>query len=81
MVANMAAPGQLLAHTGVRGARRGANIGRTREIWPTTDGFVSFGLRGGKARVASLQLIAKLAELPDRDWSEFNARTPRPTTS
>ena len=59
--------------TGFRGERRGANIGRTREIWPTTDGFVSFGLRGGKARVASLELIAKLAELPDRDWNEFNA--------
>ena len=38
--------------TGFRGQRRGANIGRTREIWPTKDGFVSFGLRGGKARVA-----------------------------
>ena len=74
MSANMAAPGQF-SRTGVRGRRLGANIGRTREIWPTTDGFVSFGLRGGKARLASMQLIAKLAELPDRDWSEFSQNT------
>ena len=50
LVANMAAPGRF-PETGARGSRRGANIGRTREIWPTLDGFVSFGLRGGKAHV------------------------------
>jgi benzylsuccinate CoA-transferase BbsF subunit len=61
--------------TGQRGRRAGANIGRTREIWPTLDGYVSFGLRGGKARIASLELIAKLAELPPRDWSEWNVNT------
>ncbi len=72
--ASMAAPAGFL-RTGVRGARRGANIGRSREIWPTTDGFVSFGLRGGKARIASLELIAKLADLPERDWSAWNINT------
>jgi len=36
---------------------------------------VSFGLRGGKARVASLALIAKLADLPERNWSTFNQNT------
>jgi crotonobetainyl-CoA:carnitine CoA-transferase CaiB-like acyl-CoA transferase len=61
--------------TGFRGRRLGASIGRTREIWPTKDGFVSFGLRGGKARIASLELIAKLADLPPRDWSQFNQNT------
>ncbi|HET9730582.1 MAG TPA: CoA transferase, partial [Acidimicrobiia bacterium] len=71
IIANMAAPGTF-PRTGNRGVRRGANIGRTREIWPTRDGFVSFGLRGGKARIPSLELIAKLAELPDRDWSAFS---------
>jgi crotonobetainyl-CoA:carnitine CoA-transferase CaiB-like acyl-CoA transferase len=72
--ASMAAPAGF-ARTGIRGARRGASIGRSREIWPTTDGFVSFGLRGGKARVASLELIAKLAELPERDWTTWNINT------
>jgi crotonobetainyl-CoA:carnitine CoA-transferase CaiB-like acyl-CoA transferase len=74
MVANMAAPGRV-PFGGHRGSRRGAKIGRTREIWPTRDGFVSFGLRGGKARVASLELTAKLAELPDRDWTTFSQNT------
>ena len=74
LVANMAAPARF-AQTGFRGARRGANIGRTREIWPTKDGFVSFGLRGGKARIPSLELISKLSGLPPRDWSDFNPNT------
>ncbi|HEX5094921.1 MAG TPA: CoA transferase, partial [Acidimicrobiia bacterium] len=74
IISNMAGPAPF-PKTGFRGQRRGANIGRTREIWPTKDGFVSFGLRGGKARVASLELIAKLADLPPRDWSQFNQNT------
>lgn len=74
LVANMATPARY-PQTGFRGARRGADIGRTREIWPTRDGYVSFGLRGGKARVPSLQRIAALAGLPGRDWSEFNHNT------
>lgn len=72
LVANMGTPAQY-PKTGFRGARRGANIGRTREIWRCRDGYVSFGLRGGKARVPSLVTIAKLAELPDRDWESYNA--------
>ncbi|MFM8236318.1 MAG: CoA transferase [Actinomycetota bacterium] len=74
LVASMVSPGQFF-RTGDRGRRRGANIGRTREIWPTSDGFVSFGIRGGKARVASLELIASKAGLPPRDWSAFNQNT------
>jgi crotonobetainyl-CoA:carnitine CoA-transferase CaiB-like acyl-CoA transferase len=66
--------------TGHRGARRGANIGRTREIWPCKDGWVSFGLRGGKARVPSLETLTRLAvndgidarALSERDWLEFS---------
>ncbi len=49
LVANMVAVANY-PKTGNRGGRRGANIGRTREIWPALDGYVSFGLRGGKAR-------------------------------
>ncbi|HKF92063.1 MAG TPA: CoA transferase, partial [Acidimicrobiia bacterium] len=70
--------------TGHRGARGGANIGRTREIWPFMDGWVSFGLRGGKARVPSLATLTRLmAEedgidaraLTERDWTEFSHTT------
>jgi crotonobetainyl-CoA:carnitine CoA-transferase CaiB-like acyl-CoA transferase len=69
--------------TGHRGARRGANIGRTREIWPCKDGWVSFGLRGGKARVPSLETLTRLADddgidalaLTERDWGDFSQTT------
>jgi crotonobetainyl-CoA:carnitine CoA-transferase CaiB-like acyl-CoA transferase len=80
LVANMVGVGRYAA-TGWRGGRRGANIGRTREIWPTKDGFVSFGLRGGKARVPSLRLLTDLVAredvpgasvLTERDWDAFN---------
>jgi crotonobetainyl-CoA:carnitine CoA-transferase CaiB-like acyl-CoA transferase len=80
--ANMANPAGF-PKTGFRGTRRGANIGRTREIWPCADGFVSFGLRGGKARVASLETIGRLVledgiEAPayvDRKWTDFSHTT------
>ncbi len=74
LIANMANPARF-PQTGDRGVRRGANIGRTREIWPTKDGFVSFGLRGGAARIPSLTLISKLAGLPERDWKDFSPNT------
>jgi crotonobetainyl-CoA:carnitine CoA-transferase CaiB-like acyl-CoA transferase len=82
LVANMVAPANF-PKTGNRGGRRGANIGRTREIWPALDGFVSFGLRGGKARVASLETITKLVAadgipadaLTSQDWITFNQNT------
>ena len=80
--ANMGAPGRF-AQSGFRGERRGANIGRTREIWPTKDGWVSFGLRGGKARVPSLELITRLvgesgvdaSALEAQDWSTWSPNT------
>jgi len=69
--------------TGDRGTRRGANIGRTREIWPTLDGYVSFGLRGGKARVPTLETLTKLVAadgidapvMTERDWNDFSPNT------
>lgn len=82
-VANMGAAGRY-GTTEERGSRRGASIGRTREIWPTRDGFVSFGLRGGKARVPSLELLTKLVAadggidataLTTRSWNEFHQNT------
>ena len=80
LVANMVGTAEF-AKTGQRGSRRGANIGRTREIWPCRDGWVSFGLRGGKARVPSLTTLTRLVAdddgidadaLTERDWSEFS---------
>src|SRR5262245_58793366 len=50
LIANVGGPGRF-PRDGDRGQRRGANIGRTREIWPCADGWVSFGIRGGKARI------------------------------
>jgi crotonobetainyl-CoA:carnitine CoA-transferase CaiB-like acyl-CoA transferase len=69
--------------TGDRGRRSGSSIGRAREIWRTKDGWVSFALRGGKARIPTLELLARLttrdgiagAEVLERDWSLYNANT------
>ncbi|MBV8982446.1 MAG: CoA transferase [Acidimicrobiia bacterium] len=79
LVANMGAAGRF-ARLPDRGRRAGANIGRTREIWPCADGFVSFGLRGGKARIPTLQTITRLVgeagieapALTERDWTTYN---------
>jgi len=59
--------------------RSGARTGRTREIWPVRDGHVSFGLRGGAARVPGLRaLVAWMDEeghapawLREYDWEGF----------
>ncbi len=77
LIANMATPARF-PQTGFRGVRRGANVGRTREIWPTRDGFVSFGLRGGKARVPSLETLTRLVDTPalqKMDWTTFSPNT------
>ena len=82
LVSNMGAVGRF-ARSPFRGRRSGSSIGRTREIWPCADGFVSFGLRGGKARVPSLQIITRLVEeaglatpaLTERDWVAYNHNT------
>lgn len=68
-------------YTGARGQRMGASIGRTREIWPTKDGFVSYGVRAGAARVKNWAVLTELlvaegipgAEfLGTVDWTTFN---------
>lgn len=81
LVANMGAAGRY-AREPFRGRRNGAKIGPTREVWPTRDGFVSFGLRGGKARVASMTLIAQLVSdagidepALDQDWADWSQNT------
>ena len=83
MVASLGGAGRAL-RMGHGGQRAGANIGGTREVWPCRDGYVSFGLRGGKARQANLETITRLVDeeglgtpaLRERNWAEFdNART------
>ena len=79
MIASMGHVGRF-PRTKMRGRRSGANVGVTREIWPCQDGFVSFGLRGGKARVANLQTITRLVAedgieapaLEGRDWTTYD---------
>jgi crotonobetainyl-CoA:carnitine CoA-transferase CaiB-like acyl-CoA transferase len=83
LIASMGAAGRFL-RAPFRGKRSGSAIGRTREIWPCADGFVSFGLRGGKARTPNLELISRLVAdagvagadaLAARDWSTYNHNT------
>jgi crotonobetainyl-CoA:carnitine CoA-transferase CaiB-like acyl-CoA transferase len=82
IVANMGGPGQF-PKTGNKGRRQGAAMGRTREIWPCKDGFVSFGLRGGPSRVHNFYILqAQLARenlltpaWSERDWHRFNPAT------
>jgi benzylsuccinate CoA-transferase BbsE subunit len=69
---------------GNRGARAGAFFRQAksvqREIWPCRDGFVSFALRGGAARVPGLVAITRwMAEegmaserLRAIDWKAYN---------
>ncbi len=73
------APGSYGIGPRARG-RTGARLGGTREIWRAKDGDVTFGLRGGAARVASLAAtVAWMAEdgmAPDwlraLDWKTYN---------
>jgi crotonobetainyl-CoA:carnitine CoA-transferase CaiB-like acyl-CoA transferase len=80
-IANMGSVGRY-AREQNRGSRGGAKIGKTREIWPTRDGFVSFGIRGGKARQASMEIVSKLvrdagieASALDQDWATWHQNT------
>jgi len=73
------APGSYSLNPQLRG-RTGARIGTTREIWRAKDGDVTFGLRGGPARIPSLiATVAWMAEegmapawLRELDWSQYN---------
>jgi crotonobetainyl-CoA:carnitine CoA-transferase CaiB-like acyl-CoA transferase len=57
-------------------------VGETvqREIWPCKDGHVSFGLRGGPARIPGLKRLAAWIDeeglatptLTGRDWDSYN---------
>ena len=80
---NMSHPAQAWVQ-GYRGQRSGNSnrVGETvqPEIWPCKDGFVSFALRGGPARIPGLvAMVAYMDEhgmappaLKDRDWTKYN---------
>jgi len=58
-------------------------MGRTREIWPTKDGYVSYGLRGGPSRIPNLiATVEDMAEcgaapawLQEYDWQGYSQIT------
>lgn len=79
LIASQTAPARWPTE-GIRGKRKGAVTGRTREIWRCADGYVSFGLRGGRARVRNLETISRLAleagapgadAMVARDWTAY----------
>jgi benzylsuccinate CoA-transferase BbsE subunit len=78
----MAGPGQH-AHAPRAQRRNGSVLGRTREIWKARDGDITFGLRGGQARIPNLKAtVAYMAEsgmapqwLVDYDWAGYNHNT------
>lgn len=74
----------MYAMTGNRGGRAGAFMRQersvAREIWPCKDGFVSFALRGGPARVPGLVAMVRYMDehgmaspaLKAIDWTRYN---------
>jgi len=74
----------MYAMTGNRGARAGAFMRQERsvmrEIWPCKDGFVSFALRGGPARIPGLVAMVRYMDehgmasdtLKAIDWTRYN---------
>jgi crotonobetainyl-CoA:carnitine CoA-transferase CaiB-like acyl-CoA transferase len=83
LMPNMSHPAQAWVQ-GYRGQRSGNfnRVGETtqQEIWPCKDGFVSFALRGGPARIPGLIAIVRYMDehgmappvLKDRDWTKYN---------
>jgi len=75
----LSGPGQYARHRRLP-KRSGGRMGRTREIWPARDGWVTFGLRGGAARIpnliATVELMDEHGMAPDwlkaYDWKQFN---------
>jgi crotonobetainyl-CoA:carnitine CoA-transferase CaiB-like acyl-CoA transferase len=72
-------PGQVAAGLKLP-TRPGPRIGRTREIWPTKDGYITFGLRGGRPRIENLiAMVAYMDEcgrapawMKTHDWQSYN---------
>lgn len=83
LMPNMTGPTQFPL-TGFKGGRVGGGFrgGKTffRELWPAADGYVSFALRGGPARIPGIIALIKYMDdcgmatdvLKQRDWSAYN---------
>ncbi len=83
LMPNMSSPAQY-AVTGFRGVRAGpgTRVGGVfqPEIWRCQDGFVSFALRGGPARIPGLIAMVRYMDehgmappgLKQRDWTKYN---------
>jgi crotonobetainyl-CoA:carnitine CoA-transferase CaiB-like acyl-CoA transferase len=80
LVADMGFVGEQCQNRSTRTFRAGPTVLGMKEIWRCKDGWVSFGLRGGVARVATLQFMAAAlrdeglanAVWSERDWAKFN---------
>jgi len=80
---NMTVPAQFPL-TGFKGGRIGGGFrgakAQFRELWPCADGFVSFALRSGPARVPGIIALVQYMdesgmapeELKSRDWKAYN---------
>jgi len=63
--------------------RGGPRLGNTREIWKAQDGYVTFGLRGGAARIpnliATVEYMAEEGMAPEwlrkYEWADYNNNT------
>ncbi len=83
LIPNMTSPTQFPL-TGFKGGRVGGgfrgNKAFFRELWPCQDGYVSFALRGGPARIPGIIAFVKYMEecgmapaaLTDHDWTKYN---------
>ncbi len=83
LMASMTNPAQFPL-TGFKGGRVGGSFrgGKSlfRELWPCRDGWVSFALRGGPARIPGIIALVKYMDehgmapefLKSRDWSDYN---------
>jgi crotonobetainyl-CoA:carnitine CoA-transferase CaiB-like acyl-CoA transferase len=83
LMPNMTSPAQFPL-TGFKGGRIGGGFrgGRAafRELWPSADGYVSFALRGGPARIPGIIALVKYMDengmapdcLKNRDWPAYN---------
>jgi len=83
LMPNMTSPTQFPL-TGFKGGRVGGGFrgGRAffHELWPAADGYVSFALRGGPARIPGIIALIKYMDecgmaptpLKARDWSQYN---------
>jgi crotonobetainyl-CoA:carnitine CoA-transferase CaiB-like acyl-CoA transferase len=80
ILANMGAVGDMRSGTERESRRAGATILGMKEIWRCKDGWVSFGIRGGVARVPTYQFMTKVLEAEglatpawtQRDWVKLN---------